>query len=82
MTDMGKAEVILNKAGVGELLKSQWAADCCMEVAERVASSAGDGYTTRLHTSEQRAIVNVYAETEEAYQDNLDNNTLLKAIGG
>lgn len=79
---MAKVVVKLNTKGIGELLRSQWAANCCNEVANQVAQRAGEGYEVRQHVSDQRAIVNVYAETREARQDNLDNNTLLKAIGG
>lgn len=78
---MANVTVKLNYKGIGELLKSQWAADCCKEVGDHVAQTAGEGYETRAHVSDQRAIVNVYAATKEANQDNLDNNTLLKALG-
>lgn len=78
---MAKVVVKLNKQGIGEVLKSQWAADCCTEVANQVAQRAGDGYEVRQHVSDQRVIVNVYADTNEARQDNLENNTLLKALG-
>lgn len=76
-------KVVVNYAGVGELLKSQWAADICAEVASGIASRAGEGYeVARPHNTGQRMAVNVYAATREAAKDNLDNNTLLTAIGG
>lgn len=79
----GKVEVKINYAGVGELLNSQWAADCCAEVAQQVAERAGDGYVVAApHSTGQRVAVNVYAETKEAAKDNYENNTLLKAVGG
>lgn len=78
----GKVEVRINYAGVGELLNSQWASDCCSEIANQVASRAGDGYDAASpHKTGQRVAVNVYAATKEAYWDNMDNNTLLRALG-
>ena len=76
-------EVKINYEGIGELLRSEWAADCCTEVAEGLAMNAGDGYeVAEPHDTGQRAAVNVYAATDAAQRDNYENNTLLKAIGG
>ena len=76
-------KVNINYDGVGELLKSDWAAECCAETAEDIAVRAGDGYeVAEPHQTGQRVAVNVYAATEEAQRDNYDNNTVLKAIGG
>lgn len=78
----GKITVKVNYNGVKELLNSQWAADCCNEIADQVAGRAGDGYEVAApHHTGQRVAVNVYAATHEAYQDNMENNTLLKAVG-
>ena len=75
--------VKLNYDGIGELLKSEWAAECCTEIAEDIAMRAGDGYeVSEPHDTGQRVAVNVYADTDEAKADNLENNTLLKAVGG
>lgn len=78
---MSNVEVKLIREGVGELLKSQGVADYCNEIANQVAANAGEGYETRQHVSDQRVIVNVYTATKEAYVDNLENNTLLHALG-
>ena len=79
---MSKIRVELNYAGVGELLKSQEIADTVKEVAEQVADRAGDGYATDVYQAGTRVIASVYTETEEAMKDNLENNTLLKAVSG
>ena len=79
---MSKIEIKLNYAGVGELLKSQEIADTVKEVAEQVAARAGDGYTTDVYQAGTRVIASVFTETEEAMKDNLENNTLLKAVSG
>lgn len=75
-------KVVLNSEGISELLNSQWAADCCTEIAEQVAGTAGPGYEVAPpHATGQRVAVNVYAATDEARKDNLENNTLLRAMG-
>jgi hypothetical protein len=74
--------VKINYEGIGELLKSEWAADCCTEVAGNIAANAGDGYeVAEPHDTGQRVAVNVYAATEEAQRDNYENNTLLRTLG-
>jgi hypothetical protein len=45
-----------------------------MEKANQMAGNAGDGYKVAVFAT--RAIV--WAESEEAHKDNLQNNSLLK----
>lgn len=68
----------LNHAGVRELLQSQEMQDVLVDFAGQVANRAGDGYSVYVGTN--RANVSVRTETEEAMADNLDHNTLEKAI--
>ena len=68
----------LNRAGVGELLKSSAMQDVLISYADRVADSAGDGYD--VYVGPSRANVSVRIATQEAYYDNLDNNTMEKAL--
>lgn len=79
---MSKVTIELNHAGIDQLLKSQWAMDCCKEIAEEVASRAGEDYHVSTFTGKSRVNASVGPSTYEAYQDNMENNTLLKAIGG
>ena len=72
-------EVVLNSAGVVELLKSQEMMQYCTEVATAVKNRCGNGYST--HRGINRVNVSVVATTDEANQDNYENNTLLKALG-
>ena len=65
----------LNYEGVGELLKSGEMQSVLMEAAQNIASNAGEGYKAVQMSTR----VIVVPDTEEAEQDNLDNNTLLKA---
>lgn len=78
---MSKIKIVLNRKGVRELLKSQPIADACKEQAEAVEGKAGEGYEVRKRNYPERTGYIVVAETDEAKQDNLKNNTLLKALG-
>lgn len=72
---MSKIQFELNSQGVGELLKSKEMEQVLEGYAQGISSRAGKGYTAKVMPS--RAVVFVEAEAE---QDNLDNNTLLKAV--
>lgn len=73
-------KIELNKAGVGELLRSEAVASYLMGVAGSVAAAAGDGY--EAYQGFDRVSVFVQTGTDQARQDNLEHNTLLKATGG
>ncbi len=74
-------ELKLNSDGIKELLKSDEIAAACKEQADAIASRAGDGYEVTTRQYPERIAYAVNAETKEARQDNLKNNTLLKALG-
>lgn len=77
-----KCHVVLNSAGIRELLKSSEIQSVLNETAETVARRAGEGYEAVPGTlGKTRANVRVQAATKEANKDNLENNTLLKALG-
>lgn len=80
---MGKSKVKieLNLKGINEMMKSPEMQEILSNEGMRVASIAGDDYSSRVHTADYIAIANVYATTPEARKDNLKNNTLLKAVG-
>ena len=80
MKDMANAKIELNREGVRALLKSPEMMDICSELAEEVASRAGDGYETSTYVGKNRVNASVKAETFRAMHDNLKNNTLLKAL--
>lgn len=73
-----KLKFKLNYAGVGQLLKSKEMQDVLKSYADEIGARAGDGYD--VYVGRTRA--NVSVMTEEAAQDNLENNTLLKAVRG
>lgn len=75
---MNNFKFVLNRAGVRELMQSQEMQDVLVEFAGQVAENAGDGYD--VYIGANRANVSVVTATDEAAADNLDHNTLEKAI--
>lgn len=75
-------KVVLNSAGVRELLKSNWIMGVCQEQADAMKARAGSGYATSQYTGANRVNVSVYPRTQAAYRKNMKENTLLKAKGG
>ena len=75
---MGK--FVLNKKGVGELLKSSEMQTLLDSHASAIKNRAGAGYEHDVQVNEGRAHAMVWAETYQAKKDNLENNTLLKAV--
>lgn len=71
----------LNYEGVRELLRSDEMKELLTDLAEGIQKRAGDGYEVSPYTGKTRVNVSVGTATFEAMQDNLDNNTLLKALG-
>jgi hypothetical protein len=76
-----KVTIKLKSAGIRELLKSPGIANECMSAAQSVRQRAGDGYEVQSRNYPERTGAAVVAATKEAIQDNLDNNTLLRALG-
>ncbi len=70
----------LNKKGVGELLKSKRMKELVSEKAETIKNKCGTGYETSVYVGRSRVNSSVKAKTRKAKQDNLENNTILKAL--
>lgn len=75
---MSKVKIVLNRAGVRELLRSPEMAAMLKERADSIKERLPDGYVSRIMPT--RAIAIVETATEEAYADNLHHNTLLKKV--
>ena len=70
--------------GLEALLKSEEVQKALTGKAEEVKDAAGEGYEVGKAEDKilkTRAIATVYARTSAAKRDNLENNTLLKALG-
>lgn len=79
---MSKVKFKMDKKGIGELLKSKDMTNVLRVYANQVQGRAGDGYDVDTYVGFDRAHAVVYADTYKAKQDNAENNTLLKALGG
>lgn len=77
---MSKVKFKLNSKGVAELLKSAAMQEVLKEYATGIKNRCGDGYTQDIYVGKNRANAMVSAETREAFKDNLENNTILKAV--
>lgn len=75
-----KVEIKLNSSGVVELLHR--AGEPCLSIAEAAAEKCGDGYAAEKRTYPERTGAVVKAVTYDAAADNLENNTILKAVMG
>lgn len=78
---MSKVKIELNSAGIMEMLKSQEMQDLLEEHAAQIAGRCGEGYEHDVHLTAGRAVASAYTATPAAVRDNLDNNTLLRALG-
>lgn len=77
---MSNVRIHLNKAGVRELLKSEAMRAAVREKAAQIQRRAGDEYIVEDRTYPERVGAAVRPATKKAYHDNMENNTLLKAV--
>ena len=78
---MSKVRIELNTQEVFNIMKSKEMMDICTANALEIQAKLGDGYGTDEYVGKNRVNASVGPKTKEAYQDNLENNTLLKALG-
>lgn len=71
----------LDLLGWNELCKSEWMHKVLDEAASGIVGGDGE-YAYRTHNASFTAITNVFPNSQEAAKDNLENNTLLKMVGG
>lgn len=78
---MSKVKFKLNYKGVRELLLSPEMLNVVKKHADGIQQRAGDGYEVSAYASgKTRVNASVRAITDKAIKDNLENNTLLKAM--
>lgn len=75
---MAKMRFELNREGVAALMRSGEMQSVLVSHANGIRNRAGDGYD--VHVGPRRANVSVMTGTDAAARDNMDNNTLLKAV--
>lgn len=78
---MSRVKIELSKAGMREMLKSAEVKKAIDDKARDIAGRCGEGYAASSTIGRERVLAAVYADTPEARRDNLDNNTILKAVG-
>lgn len=79
---MAQFKFELNREGVRELLRSKEMADICQEYAENAIGKLGYGYEVTTHTGTNRVNAEVAAVTYSAKKENLETNSILKAVFG
>lgn len=77
---MSDVKFKLNRAGVAELMKSAPMQNVLSQYASDIQSRCGDEYEKDIHVGKNRANAMVSAKTYKAKKDNMENNTLLKAV--
>lgn len=76
-----KVKIDLDFGNMRRLLRSKAMKDMLMNEAEGIALKCGEGYEAKAKLMPSREIAIVEAETNAARRDNLENNTILKAVG-
>lgn len=56
--------------------------DICSSYAQKAQQSLGDGYEITTHTGRNRVNAMISAESYAAKKENLNDNTILKAVFG
>jgi hypothetical protein len=77
---MARPRIVLNKAGIRDLLRSPEMVAVVGERAERIAAAAGDGHIVETEVGPNRARASVRTGTFEAIVSESKNQTLTRAI--
>lgn len=79
---MAKVKFELNSEGVKDLMRSAEMMAVCKSYADKAVGSLGAGYSVNTFTGSGRVNAEVKADTYEARKENLENNSILKSLGG
>ena len=79
---MSKFKFVLNRTGVRQLMQSEEMQNILKEKADASLNRLGNGYKKDIHIGKNRANAMVWAETYQAKKENLENNSILKAVRG
>ena len=75
-------QIKLRYDGIKKMLNCDYMKDCIRKYGEAVQRRAGESYRSSTHYTGQRVAADVRTNDRSAIQDNLENNTLLKALKG
>lgn len=77
---MSNLKIVLNRAGVRALLRSEEMMQVCKNHANSALERLGPGYEVTTLTGKNRVNAEISAKTHKARKENLENNTILKAL--
>lgn len=77
----GKVQVELNREGVRALMKSEGMQGICKKYANEARSRLGEGYEVTEYQGKNRCNASIAAQSTKAREENLKENTILKAVG-
>lgn len=80
MSSLTGKRIVLSYSGIGAMLRGEEMKQLVSEYGMNAALRAGPEYSFRVHNTGQRQACNVFPTTKNASKDNLENNTLLKAV--
>ena len=75
-----KVRIELDHAGVRSLLRSPEALQLMETLAQQAAGRLGEGYEVSSMTGSGRVNASIAATSAEARQENLETNSILKAL--
>lgn len=79
---MSKSRIRGNYQGIGQLLREEGVQSVVAETASGILSRCGEGYATDTKNGRHRLVHSIYTDSYAAAEDNMENNTLLKSLGG
>ena len=77
---MANVRIELNRTGVKELLRSEEMKNICEDYATAALSRLGPGYEVTTMTGKNRVNAEIKAVSYKAKKDNMENNSILKAL--
>ena len=77
---MSNVDIRLNTEEVRAFLLSDAVGDICEGYADRAVELLGEGYEASRYAGKNRVNVSVAAVSEEAVRQNLEQNTVIKAV--
>lgn len=79
---MANTKFVLDRAGVRELMLSKEMEAGLENLGSKALARLGDGYSTNTYKGKNRINVEVTADTWQARRENMEANTILKAVQG
>lgn len=79
---MSKVKIELNHDAMRDLLRSEGAVKVCENEMEKARAKVGEGYEVTTYVGKNRCNASIKAISKKAKQENLENNTILKAVRG